>query len=85
MNGSFISLKSFILVKKGDFGMNNKAQLTIFIIIGILVLLIVGVLVYFVYSPTEEISVPADIKPVYTAVVNCVNSLAKDAISKQAL
>lgn len=65
--------------------MNKRAQLTVFIIIGIVLLLTIGITVYLttqkVIKPVEEeVIVPEDVRPVYDYVQSCANDIARDAI-----
>ncbi|PIN74726.1 hypothetical protein COV18_05900 [Candidatus Woesearchaeota archaeon CG10_big_fil_rev_8_21_14_0_10_37_12] len=66
--------------------MHKRAQLTIFIIIGIILLISIATVVYFTQKkatqPLEHISpVPEDVKPVYDYVTTCLNQISKDGIN----
>jgi hypothetical protein len=65
--------------------MNKRGQITLFIIIGLILLVSVGIVVYLtteraVKPLEEEVIVPEDVKPVYDYVQSCVNSLAMEGI-----
>lgn len=69
----------------------KKAQVTVFIIVGLFLLLSVGVLVYVQFrvevAPVERerpksVVFPADVEPVRQKVVSCVVELAKDGLRK---
>jgi len=69
---------------------NKKAQLTIFIIIGIVLLFSAALVIYIQQSITEyrppvEIAleqVPTELRPLQKYVTDCVNSVAKEALIK---
>jgi hypothetical protein len=65
--------------------MSKRAQLTVFIIIGIVILLTIGMTVYLttqkIVKPVEEeVIVPEDVRPVYEHVQSCANEIARDAL-----
>lgn len=70
--------------------MGRKAQLTIFIIIGIVLLFSTALIIYIKqsiveYKPPVEIAfeqVPAEMQPLQNYVTNCLESTAKDALIK---
>jgi len=64
----------------------RKAQITLFIIIGLLILLFIGVLLYFTsrqaIAPIRKaIQVPQDVKPVSDAVTTCIDQLGKEGLT----
>ena len=59
--------------------MQKRGQITIYIILGILVLLALGISVYFLTKPST-IYVPPEIQPVYDHVASCVSSVSKEAV-----
>lgn len=80
-----------ILVKKGVFGDMKKGQLTVFIIIGIVLLILVGTFVYMQQTRvTREIEaarprviqVPQYVQPVKDQVEQCINRLATDGLRR---
>ncbi|MBI4145865.1 hypothetical protein HY489_00850 [Candidatus Woesearchaeota archaeon] len=63
----------------------GKAQITIFIILGIVLLLSVGIVVYFVQTREraeleKAVVVPEDVRQVYDFVSECVNQVSKEGI-----
>ncbi len=65
--------------------MNRKGQLTVFIIIGLALLIAVGLTVYVLTQRTikpieEEVIVPEDVRPVYEFVQGCANDVAREGI-----
>ncbi|MBI2565358.1 hypothetical protein HYV79_05260 [Candidatus Woesearchaeota archaeon] len=67
--------------------MNNKGQLTIFIIIGILILLVIVVAIYF-YKPAAEaplVFVEKEVQPIYDIVEACVKEISKEGLAKLGL
>lgn len=67
----------------------KKGQVTIFIIIGLVILLIIGLALYFSARETERelelvqprlAELPAKIEPVRQAIAGCIERLGKDAI-----
>jgi hypothetical protein len=63
----------------------KKAQLTIFIIIGLLLLLSVGLVIYFttqqITKPIEEeVIMPEDVRPVYEFVQACADDIAREGL-----
>ena len=66
-------------------GAGKKGQLTVFIILGILLLIAVGLVTYLQLRQAQtpdvpEILVPKDIKPVYDAIASCVEESATRAV-----
>ncbi len=65
--------------------MRKRAQLTIFIIAAILVLILGGVIAYFQYNKNKEqieIQQPADLKQVSSFISQCVKETAKTGLIK---
>jgi hypothetical protein len=60
--------------------MEKRGQLTIFIIIGIVILIILGVVFFVVYSPGSVRTPPDDFSDVQNYVDACVESSLKDAV-----
>jgi hypothetical protein len=70
----------------------KKGQITIFIIIGIILLISIGIFIYLYQSaaitPLEDIVVPSvakapsEVRPIYDFVSVCVESVGKDALKK---
>lgn len=65
--------------------MNNRAQLTIFIILGLIILLSIGLVIYFTSrearAPLERaITVPEDVQQIYDAVVTCTRDLTREGL-----
>ncbi len=63
----------------------NRAQITIFIIIGIVILLSLGTVIYFYQqratAPIKKIvAVPEDIQQIYDYVNTCIDQIGKDGI-----
>lgn len=63
----------------------KKGQITIFIIIGLLIILSVGLVLYFTSQQTlapvkRAVAVPQGGEDVYDYVVNCINTLGKEAL-----
>ncbi len=63
----------------------KKAQITIFIILGIVLLLSVGVAIYFYQqratAPIKKVvTVPEDIQQIYDYVTTCIDQIGKDGI-----
>lgn len=60
-----------------------KGQITVFIIIGILIVLFVGLFIYLYEAEVgiEPIEVPADFKPIYEYTSSCLYSLGKEAVT----
>lgn len=67
--------------------MKEKGQLTTFIIIGLVLLLVIVLTIYFLqYKPTvPPIKVDENILPVYTQVYSCIKSLAIEGINRLGL
>jgi len=68
----------------------KRGQITVFIIIGALLLLTIGTVLYInssqVQAPFQEaVVVPAEIKPAYDAVVECMDATAKQGLLKMGL
>lgn len=65
--------------------MMKKGQLTLFIIIGLILLVSIGIVVYIttekVIKPVEEeVIVPEDVRPVYEFVQSCANEIAVEGL-----
>jgi len=69
----------------------RKGQITLFIILGIIILVIIGLIIYFARTEAEKkievarptiAKVPQEIQPVYDYVQQCIYSLGKEAIKK---
>jgi hypothetical protein len=78
---SFWNSKSFAHSSKRG----KKAQITIFIIIGLILLISIGVAIYFyqqrVTAPIKKaVAVPEDVQQVYDYVTTCLNQIGKDGI-----
>jgi hypothetical protein len=63
----------------------KKGQITLFIIIGLILLVSVSIVVYIttkqaVKPVEEEVLVPDDVRPVYDFVQSCANEIAKDGM-----
>ncbi len=70
--------------------MEKRGQVTIFIIIGLVVLLVSGLVIYFVtqreVKPLErKITVPKEIAPVYNIISRCMHDIAQKAVIKLGL
>jgi len=67
--------------------MDKKGQLTMFIILGLVILLAISISIYFLqYSPeVPTVQIENDILPVYNAVFLCVNNLALEGVNKLGL
>ncbi len=65
--------------------MNNKAQTTYYIILGIILLFIVAIMSYLLFLREPQIYVPPEIKPVYDNVVSCISDISKNGIHKLGL
>jgi len=68
--------------------MNKKGQITIFIIIGIILLLSISVGIYFygkrVTAPIKSVvAVPEDVQQIYDYVATCANQIGKDGLILQ--
>ncbi len=59
--------------------MKKRGQITIYIILGIIVLLALGITVYLLTKPST-IYVPPEIQPVYDHIASCVSSVSKEAV-----
>ena len=67
--------------------MSKKAQVTVFIILGVILLLIAGLVIYVttqqIIKPIEEkIIIPEGTQPIYDMISECVYQTAKDGIIK---
>lgn len=65
--------------------MTKKGQLTLFIIIGLILLVSIGIVVYITTEKTlkpveEQVIVPEDVRPVYEFVQGCANEIAVEGI-----
>lgn len=65
--------------------MMKKGQLTIFIIIGLILLMSISLVIYLttreVVKPVEEeVIVPEDVRPVYEFVQSCANDIAREGL-----
>ncbi|MBW3018915.1 hypothetical protein KY329_01890 [Candidatus Woesearchaeota archaeon] len=63
----------------------RKGQVTLFIIIGIIILLSVALVLYYQAETTKAparkyVAVPEDIEPVYSYVTECLNQVSKDGL-----
>ncbi len=71
-----------VAVKEGNM---RKAQLTVFIIIGLVLMVSAGLVFYYVSKKVprieEAIFVPTEAKPVHDFVTNCIDIAAKDALN----
>ncbi len=67
--------------------MNNKGQLTVFIIVGLIILVGITISVYYLqYQPTPPlVQVDIDILPIYNAVTLCAQELATQGINRMGL
>ncbi len=70
--------------------MNKKAQVTVFIILGVILLLIAGLVIYVttqkIVKPVEEkIIVPEGTEPVYEYVSECIYQTAKQGIIRMGM
>ncbi len=65
--------------------MHKKGQLTLFAIIGIVLLLTAGIVIYFttkkISAPLEEIIAPEDVKPVHGYVSACLYDVGREAVT----
>ncbi len=66
--------------------MQKRGQVTLFIIIGLILLLSIGIVIYLtttrVVRPIEEkIEVPADVKPVHDFITQCLYNTAKTGVN----
>lgn len=65
--------------------LDKKGQITIFIIIGLIIVISASLLMYMVQTmeaiSPEEALIPPDVKPVYDYVVNCMNVLGQEALT----
>jgi len=66
--------------------MNRKAQITLFAIIGVVLLLVIGLMLFLSkpkdISPEEEISESTILTPIEAHVKNCISEIGKDGIIK---
>src|SRR5574341_2475565 len=65
--------------------MSKRGQITIFIIIGIVLLLSVGVALYFYQARVTEpikrlVAVPEEVQQIYDYVATCANQIGKDGL-----
>ncbi len=69
------------MFEKGrDFVRNNRAQATIFIILGIVI--VAGVIAYFVFfAGVSNNNIPSDLQPAYTNFQNCLQNDLKTGIN----
>ena len=65
---------------------NKKAQITIFLIIGVVILIVAGVFIYL-RQPVDEVTletsvekVPLELKPIQNFVESCLNKVSKEAL-----
>ena len=66
--------------------MKKRGQITIFIILGIIILISIGIAVYFTtketIKPIKKTPIIAEeVQPVYDYVVNCINEISKDGLT----
>lgn len=74
-----------LLMSLDSHSSSRKGQLTVFIIIGIILLLSIGIVIYLttqrVVKPVvEEVIVPEDVRPVYEFVQGCANDVAAEGL-----
>ncbi len=76
-------------MQKRGLDSSKKAQVTVFIIVGLIILLVVGSVVYLVVTQTKErlplvapalSELPAELRPVREYTELCINSIAVDAL-----
>ncbi len=64
--------------------MNKKAQITLFIIIGLVLLLTFGLVIYVttkkVTQPVEELIVPDDVRSIYDYIATCLSETSREAL-----
>jgi hypothetical protein len=76
----------YVTSKRGNKKFNNKGQITVFIILGIVILFIVALAVYLQQSnnqvrpPVQQLVVDEEVKPIQLYVTDCLTSTAKDAL-----
>jgi hypothetical protein len=66
---------------------NRKGQLTVFIIIGLLILISIATIIYFTQVRTTAplqrvVAVPEDIQPVYDHVAQCLDDISKRGLER---
>ena len=67
--------------------MSKKAQITLLILIGVILLLIGGLIIYLAAGPTPspEITIPGELQPVKIYLDSCIEETAKNAIVNNSL
>jgi len=69
--------------KKRGVRLNKKSQVTIFIIIGMIILVTVGLFIYFKIATTKRLGmIYPEAIPVNNFVESCINNVAKEGITK---
>lgn len=67
---------------------SKRAQITVFVILGLIIIITVSLLFYFKNStikikpPVENLEVTDDVKPIQTYVIECLKSVSKEALFK---
>ncbi|MBS3128220.1 hypothetical protein J4410_03685 [Candidatus Woesearchaeota archaeon] len=65
--------------------MGKRGQITVFIIIGLIIIISAGLIIYMIQSKeqinVEEALVPEDAKPIYEYVKSCMNTLGQEALN----
>lgn len=73
---------------KHTYSTNKKSQVTIFVVIGLVILISLSLLVYFKSStlkikpPVDNLEVNDEIKPIQTYIINCLKESSKEALIK---
>lgn len=67
--------------------LNSKGQLTVFIIIGLLILISIATLVYFTQVRTTAplkrvVAVPQEVQPIYDHVATCISDISKQGLER---
>jgi len=63
---------------------SKRGQITLFIVIGVLILIIVGIFLY-VRAPVDEEEVPRDVAPVKVFVEECLEDIGKEAVIENSI
>ncbi|GIU69729.1 MAG: hypothetical protein KatS3mg002_0965 [Candidatus Woesearchaeota archaeon] len=67
---------------------NKKSQITIFVAIGLIIIIIISLIVYLrsgtlkIKPPVDNLEVTDEVKPIQTYVINCLEETSKEALIK---